>query len=113
MFTNIEDFQKFSKDQVEAATKAATLATKNLQQIASESTDFSKKSVEQGAAAEQYLGKSRIGARIASIRRTQIPAHCSDSFLICEHYISSMRDSPRQWTGADHRIAAADALARV
>ena len=61
MFTNIEDFQKFSKDQVEAATKAATLATKNLQQIASESTDFSKKSVEQGTAAvEQLMGAKSL-----------------------------------------------------
>ena len=61
MFTNIEDFQKFSKDQVEAATKAATLATKNLQQIASESTDYSKKSVEQGTAAvEQLMGAKSL-----------------------------------------------------
>ena len=33
MFTNIEDFQKFSKDQVEAATKASATLQKNVQQI--------------------------------------------------------------------------------
>ena len=61
MFTNVEEFQKFSKDQVEAATKAATLATKNLQQLAAESTDYSKKSVEQGTAAvEQLMGAKSL-----------------------------------------------------
>ena len=55
MFTNIEDFQKFSKEQVEAATKASATLQKNVQQIATETTDYSKKAMEQGTAAAEKL----------------------------------------------------------
>ena len=55
MFTNVEDFQKFSKDQVEAATKATALLQKNVQQIATETTDYSKKALEAGTAAVEKL----------------------------------------------------------
>ena len=37
-----EDFQKFSKDQLEAFTAASSTLSKGLQDIAAESTDYSK-----------------------------------------------------------------------
>lgn len=46
MFKNIEEMQQFSKDQMEAATTSASALTKGLQKIATEATDFSKKSFE-------------------------------------------------------------------
>jgi len=46
MFKNIEDMQKFGKDQFEAATQASAAWTKGVQQIASEATEYSKKSLE-------------------------------------------------------------------
>ncbi len=55
MFKTIEDFQKFSKDQFEAATQSATALSNGMQQIVAEATDFSKKSFETGTDAMQKL----------------------------------------------------------
>jgi phasin family protein len=46
MFKNLEDLQKFSKDQFDAAAVSTTAWSKGVQQIATEATDFSKKSFE-------------------------------------------------------------------
>jgi hypothetical protein len=65
MFTSVEDFQKFSKDNVAHTQAAVTSFTKGLQQIASESTEYSKKSVEAGSAAfEKLLGAKTFEAAI-------------------------------------------------
>jgi hypothetical protein len=54
-----EDFQKFSKDQVEAFTAASSTLTKGLQDIAAETTDYSKKAFAAGTATYEKL----LGAR--------------------------------------------------
>lgn len=59
MFKNLEDFQKFGKDQFESATATANAVTKGVQQIAAEATDFSKKSLETST---QYFEKL-LGAK--------------------------------------------------
>ena len=65
MFTTVEDFQKFSKEQMDAASKFATTYSKNVQQLAVEATDYSKKSLEQGAAAmEKLLGAKTLDKAI-------------------------------------------------
>ncbi|HYP58201.1 MAG TPA: phasin family protein [Beijerinckia sp.] len=50
MANNFEDFQKFGKEQLEAATAAAATFAKNFQAIAAETTEYSKKSLEHGSA---------------------------------------------------------------
>lgn len=61
MFNNLEDIQKFSKDRMDVATRAATSLTKGVQQIAAESADYSKRSLEEGTAAlEQLFGAKSI-----------------------------------------------------
>ena len=55
MFKNIEDFQKFGKDQFDAATKAATTFSKGAQQIVTEQTDYSKKAIELGTTTVEKL----------------------------------------------------------
>jgi hypothetical protein len=55
----IEDFQKFSKDQLEALTAASTTLSKGLQDIATESSDYSKKAFAAGASMYEKL----LGAR--------------------------------------------------
>jgi phasin family protein len=55
MFTNIEDFQKFNKEQMEAATAAVATFSKGVQQIAAETTDYSKKSIEHSSAVFEKL----------------------------------------------------------
>jgi hypothetical protein len=54
-----EDFQKFSKEQLEAFTAASTTLTKGLQDIATESGDYSKKAFAAGT--EMY--EKLLGAR--------------------------------------------------
>jgi hypothetical protein len=59
MTATFEDFQKFSKDQIEAFTAASSTLTKGLQDIATESSDYSKKAFAAGAATYEKL----LGAR--------------------------------------------------
>ena len=54
-----EDFQKFSKEQLEAFTAASTTLSKGLQDIAAESSDYSKKAFAAGTAMYENL----LGAR--------------------------------------------------
>ena len=54
-----DDFQKFSKDQLEAFTAASATLTKGLQDIAAESTDYSKKAF----AASSAMWEKLLGAR--------------------------------------------------
>lgn len=61
MFPTVEDYQKYSKEQFDALTKATAGFTKTLQQITAETTDYSKKSLEQGASAlEKLLGAKSL-----------------------------------------------------
>lgn len=61
MFNNFEDMQKLSKDHMEVATTAAASVTKGLQTIASETSEYSKRSLESGSAyVEKLLGASTL-----------------------------------------------------
>ena len=61
----LEDFQKFSKDQLEAITTASTTWTKGVQDIVTESTDYSKKSFAAGTAMfEKLLGARSVETAI-------------------------------------------------
>jgi len=55
MATNFEDYQKLGKDQFEAVTSAATSFAKGWQTIAAETTDYSKRSLENGSAYVEKL----------------------------------------------------------
>ena len=55
MFTSFEDYQKYAKEQMDALSTTSTGLTRTVQQIATEASDYSKKSLEQGAAALEKL----------------------------------------------------------
>ena len=55
MFKSIEDFQRFSKEQFEAATLSATVLSNGMQRIVAETSDYSKKSFETGSDVMQKL----------------------------------------------------------
>ncbi len=66
MFATFETFQKMSKDQFEAATAAASEMTKGFQSIATEATDYSKKSMESNTAfVEKLLGVKKLDEAMA------------------------------------------------
>ena len=55
MLTNFDELQKFGKDNVEATLRSFGVASKGLQAIAAEVTNYSKKSFEDGTAAVERL----------------------------------------------------------
>jgi phasin family protein len=59
MFKSIEDLQKFSKEQFDAAAQSATAFSNGFQQLLAETTEFSKKSFETNTDAVQKLFGSR------------------------------------------------------
>ena len=60
-----EDFQKFSKQQMDAVNAVATTVTKGLQEIVAESTDYSKKAFANNTAAvEKLLGAKSVETAI-------------------------------------------------
>jgi hypothetical protein len=62
---NFEEVQKFSKQQIEAATAASASLTKGLQEIAAESTEYSKKAFAAGSAVvEKLLGVKSVETAI-------------------------------------------------
>lgn len=68
MFKSIEDFQKFSAGQMEAAAYSATVFTQGVQQLFSETTALSRKSVETGTEAFQSLLASRSIDRAVQVQ---------------------------------------------
>jgi hypothetical protein len=55
MFNQFEDFQKLSKDNIDLAVKSFGATSKNVQAIATETADFSKKAFESSSAAIEKL----------------------------------------------------------
>jgi len=65
MFTNVEEIQKFGKQQLEAATAVTTSFSKGLQEIATETTDYSKKAIAANTSVvEKLLGAKSIETAI-------------------------------------------------
>lgn len=65
MSYDFEAIQQFSKDQLEASKAAFTEVAKGLQAIATETTDYSKKSLETGSAhVEKLLGVKKLDEAI-------------------------------------------------
>ena len=61
MFTNLEDLQKFGKEQFEAVSAAAATVTKGVQELAAEATEYSKKSLEESTALfEKLMGAKTL-----------------------------------------------------
>jgi phasin family protein len=61
MFTNVEEIQKFGKQQFEAVTAATTSLSKGLQEIATETTDYSKKALAANTSVvEKLLGAKNV-----------------------------------------------------
>ena len=62
---NFEDLQDFSKKQLEAMASASSMWAKGLQDLAAQSTDYSKKAFEAGSATlEKLLGARSVEAAV-------------------------------------------------
>lgn len=66
MAINFEEYQKASKEQLDAVQASAIEVSKQLQAIAAENTDFAKKTLEHGSAfVEKLLGVSKFEDAVA------------------------------------------------
>jgi hypothetical protein len=74
MATGFEDFQKFSKDNVDLALKSAGAVSKGLQAFASEAADYSKKSFEAGTSAFEQLLSAKSLDKAVEVQSDYIKA---------------------------------------
>jgi hypothetical protein len=68
MFKSVEEFQKFSAEQMEAATQSASVLSQGMQQLFAETSGLSKKTVETGTDAFQNLLASRSFDRLMQVQ---------------------------------------------
>ena len=64
----VEDMQKLAKDNAENAQKAFATLSKGLQAIATEMTDYSKKSFEDGSAVLEQLAGAKTLDKVVEIQ---------------------------------------------
>jgi hypothetical protein len=92
-----EDFQKYGKEQLEALTSSSSLVAKSWQTIAAESTEYSKKSLENGSAfLEKLLGvKSMEGAIQVQLEysKTLYEGHAAFMAKLTELYSKLAKDA--------------------
>ena len=65
---SVEDMQKLAKDNAENAQKAFATLSKGLQTIATEMSDFSKKSFEDGSAVLEQLAGAKTLDKVVEIQ---------------------------------------------
>jgi hypothetical protein len=62
---SMDEFQKYGKEQMDAMNQVSATYARNMQQIATEAADYTKKSMEQGAVAlEKLLGVKTLDKAI-------------------------------------------------
>lgn len=97
MANNFEDFQKFSKEQIEAATTTSASLAKSLQTIASEAAEYSKKSLETNSVfVEKLLGAKTFESAIqiqSEYFKTSYAGLIAQATKIGELYASLAKDA--------------------
>jgi phasin family protein len=110
MSYDFEAIQKFSKEQIEASTAALTEVTKGLQAIATETTDYSKKSIESGSAfVEKLLGVKKLDEAITL--QTDFAKQAYEGFVaqatkISELYTNVAKEAFKPVEGAIAKVQA-------
>lgn len=103
MMQQFEGLQKASKDNVDAALKSFGVASKGVQAIAAESTDFAKKSFEQGTAAfEKLAGVKTLDKAIelqTEFAKTAFEGYVAQATKMGELYASLAKDAYKPFEG--------------
>lgn len=101
---SFDEFQKFSKEQLEALTAASTTLSKGLQDIATESTDYSKKAFAASTAMfEKLLGARSVESAIQI--QTEFAKQAYEGFVaqaskVSEFYAKVASDAMKPVTSA-------------
>ena len=111
MFTNLDDFSKLGKDNMDLALKSFSAMSRGLQAIAVEVADHSKKSFEDGSAAvQQLMGVKTLDKAVevqASFAKGSYEAFVARATKIGELAADTAKESFRPYEGALSRTAAA------
>ena len=109
---NFEDLQKFSKQQLEAMTAATTTFSKGVQELAAESTDYSKKAFAASSAVfEKLLGVKSVESAMQI--QTEYAKSAYDAFVaqaskMSEIYAKlaaeAMKPVSTAWTAAQKEV---------
>ena len=103
MLTNFDEVQKLGKDNVEATLRSFGVASKGLQAIAAEVTNYSKKSFEDGTAAvERLLGAKTLEKAIevqTDYVKTTYEGFVAQATKIGELYAEIAKESYRPFEG--------------
>jgi phasin family protein len=104
MFASVDGFQKFGKEQFDAASSFATLYSKNVQKLAAEAADYSKKSMEQGAAAlEKLMGAKSLDKAIevqSDYAKQAYEAYIAQATKVGEVYASLAKEAAKPFETA-------------
>ncbi len=103
MMQQFEGLQKAGKENVDAALKSFGVASKGVQAIAVESTDFAKKSFEQGTAAfEKLAGVKTLDKAIelqTEFAKTSFEGFVAQATKMGELYASLAKDAYKPFEG--------------
>jgi hypothetical protein len=111
MTNNFEEFQKYGKEQLEAATTVAASLAKGLQTIAAETTDYSKKSLESSSAfIEKLLGAKSLDNAIqiqSEYAKTTYEGFVAQATKIGELYTNLAKEAFKPMESAIAKVQAA------
>jgi hypothetical protein len=68
MIKNIDDMQKFGKDNVDASLKTLSAVSKSFQTIAIEAADYAKKAFEEGTAVSEKLAAAKSLDKVMEVQ---------------------------------------------
>jgi len=103
MLTNFDEMQKLGKDNVEATLRSFGVASKGLQAIAAEVTNYSKKSFEDGTAAVERLMGAKTLEKAIEVQtdyvKTAYEGFVAQATKIGELYADIAKESYKPFEG--------------
>src|SRR3954453_17044153 len=111
MFAKIEDFQKFSKENVDVAMKSFGSTQKSVQAIATEAADYSKKAFEQtSAVAEKLAGAKTLDKAVETqtdYAKTAYEGFVAYASKLGELYTNLAKETVKPYEGLFAKVQAA------
>jgi phasin family protein len=111
MLKNLDDMQKFGKDNMDATMKSIGAASKGFQAIAAEFTNYSKKSFEDGTAAmERLLGAKTLEKAIevqSDYVKTTYEGFVAEATKLGELYADLAKETYKPFESQFGKVAAA------
>jgi len=103
MFKNLDDFQKLSKESVDASMASFSAASKGAQTIAVEVAEYARKSFEQSASATEKLLAARTLDRAVEIQsdyaKSAYESFVAQATKIGEIYVDLAKQSYKPFEG--------------